>query len=290
VNVEALYDKFGLDANTRSFLGHACALWPDDKYLKTKPAIETINRILLYRNSLFRLQKSPYVYPRYGLTQLPEAFARLGAVHGSTYILDKNVDEIVYNGEGVAIGVRSGNEVAKCKFLIGDPSYFPDKVKAIGKVIRVICILSHPVPDTDNSDSLQIIIPQKETGRRSDIYMMCLSSDHCVCPAGKFVAIISTNVETENPVNEISMALRLLGPVEEKFVNISDRYEPIEDGTVDKCFISKSYDETSHFESTAADVHAMYKRITGRVMDVTPPPQKKEEQDEGEVEGDVTAH
>ena len=111
---------------------------------------------------------------------------------------------------------------------------------------------------------------------------MCLSSDHCVCPAGKYVAIISTNVETDNPLNEIASAIRLLGPIEEKFVNISDRYEPLEDGSKDKCFISKSYDETSHFESTAADVHAMYQRITGHEMDLTPPPKKEEAEETAE--------
>ena len=95
---------------------------------------------------------------------------RLGAVHGSTYILDKQVDEIVYNEEGVAVGVRSGEEVAKCKLVIGDPSYFPSKVKVVGKVIRVICVLNHSIPDTENADSLQIIIPQKETNRRSGLF------------------------------------------------------------------------------------------------------------------------
>ena len=31
----------------------------------------------------------------------------------------------------------------------------------------------------------------------------------------------------------------------------------------DKCFISKGYDATTHFETTVEDVLDMYKRITG---------------------------
>lgn len=31
----------------------------------------------------------------------------------------------------------------------------------------------------------------------------------------------------------------------------------------DKCFISKGYDATTHFETTVEDVLEMYKRITG---------------------------
>lgn len=80
-------------------------------------------------------------------------------------MLDKKVDEIVYEN-GVAAGVRSGDEVAKAKIIVGDPSYFPEKVRRIGKVIRAICLLQHPIPNTDNADSVQLIIPQNQVARR----------------------------------------------------------------------------------------------------------------------------
>lgn len=37
----------------------------------------------------------------------------------------------------------------------------------------------------------------------------------------------------------------------------------------DKCFISKGYDATSHFETTVEDVLSMYRRITGKDLDLT---------------------
>jgi Rab GDP dissociation inhibitor len=80
-------------------------------------------------------------------------------------MLDKQVDEIVYEN-GVAVGVRSGDEVAKAKTIVGDPSYFPEKVRRIGKVIRAICLLQHPIPNTDEGDSVQLIIPQNQVARR----------------------------------------------------------------------------------------------------------------------------
>ena len=81
-------------------------------------------------------------------------------------MLDKQIDEIVYEN-GVAVGVRSGEETAKAKIgVIGDPSYFPGKVRRVGKVIRSICLLEHPIPNTDNADSVQLIIPQNQVGRR----------------------------------------------------------------------------------------------------------------------------
>jgi len=43
-------------------------------------------------------------------------------------------------------------------------------------------------------------------------------------------------------------------------------YEPLEDGTNDNIFISKSYDATSHFESTTDDVKDIYRRATGEEL------------------------
>lgn len=47
------------------------------------------------------------------------------------------------------------------------------QVKKVGKVARAICIMSHPIPDTNDSHSVQVILPQKQLGRKSDMYV-CL--------------------------------------------------------------------------------------------------------------------
>lgn len=75
MNMQQLYEKFGLDANTQDFTGHALALFRNDDYLG-KPAIDAITRIKLYSESLARYGKSPYLYPMYGLGELPQGFAR----------------------------------------------------------------------------------------------------------------------------------------------------------------------------------------------------------------------
>lgn len=70
-NMQALYEKFGLDKNTQDFTGHALALHRDDEYLN-RTAFETIERIKLYSDSLAKYGKSPYLYPMYGLGELPQ--------------------------------------------------------------------------------------------------------------------------------------------------------------------------------------------------------------------------
>lgn len=58
-------------------------------------------------------------------------------------------------------------QVARCKQLICDPSYVSDRVTKVGQVIRVICILSHPIKNTNDANSCQIIIPQNQVNRKS---------------------------------------------------------------------------------------------------------------------------
>jgi len=265
-NMQALYEKFGLDKNTQDFTGHALALYRDDDYL-TQPACQTITRIKLYSDSLARYGKSPYLYPLYGLGELPQGFARLSAIYGGTYMLEKPVDEIVLGEGGKVVGVRSGNEIAKCKQVYCDPSYVPDRVRKKGKVIRCICLLEHTIPNTKEALSTQIIIPQKQVGRNSDIYVSLVSYTHQVAAKGWFIAMISTTVETENPEAEIKVALDLLGPVRQKFVSVSDYYVPTDSGLDSQIFISESYDATSHFETTCLDVLDIFKRGTGEEFD-----------------------
>ncbi|CAL1271525.1 unnamed protein product [Larinioides sclopetarius] len=220
-----LYEKFGLDKDTADFTGHALALYRDDDYL-AKPCLETINRIKLYSDSLARYGKSPYLYPLYGLGELPQGFARLSAIYGGTYMLDKQIDELVMEG-GKVVGVRSGNETARCKQVYCDPSYVPDKVEKIGQVVRCICLLNHPIPNTKDALSCQIIIPQKQVGRKSDIYVSLVSYTHQVAAKGWFIAMVSTTVETENPEAEIKVGLDLLGPIKQKSVFLLILLKPI---------------------------------------------------------------
>ncbi|TFY57216.1 hypothetical protein EVJ58_g7155 [Rhodofomes roseus] len=268
----SVYEKFGLEPGTQDFIGHAMALYLDDDY-KTKPARPAYERIVLYTSSMARYGKSPYIYPLYGLGELPQSFARLSAIYGGTYMLDKSIDEIVTDANGKFVGVRSGTETVKAKQVIGDPSYFGagkptdgGKVRVIeeGKVIRAICFLKHPIPGTDDADSAQIIIPQNQVGRRNDIYVAMVSSTHNVCAKDVYVAIVSTIVETDRPEQEIVPGLQLLGPIYDKFVTISSVYTPTASGKDDQIFITRSYDATSHFETVVDEVNDVWKRVVGK--------------------------
>jgi Rab GDP dissociation inhibitor len=261
--MKQVYDKYGLEQTTRDFVGHSMALYATDDYIETKGmAKDCVERIRLYVNSMARYGKSPYIYPLYGLGELPQGFARLSAIYGGTYMLNTNIDEVKYEN-GKVSGIRAtmkerGEEgdgmkfETKCSKILADPSYFPEKAKVVGHLIKAICILNHPIDKTDNSDSVQLILPQSQVGRKHDIYIAMVSSAHNVCPKGYYIAIVSTIAETDaNHHLEIQPGLERLGKIEEKFMGPPiPIYEPLESGANDNIFISKSYDASSHFETT----------------------------------------
>lgn len=278
-----LYKAFGLDANTQSFTGHAMALNLDDTYLDG-PATDLVERISLYANSVIKYGNSPYIYPKYGLGGLPEGFSRRCAVHGGTFMLNMGekapfVKDIRYDDSGKVVGITMGDDVAAayeipteiaCKQIIADPSYFhgTDKVKKVGQVVRCIAIFEQPVAGTKDADSCQIIIPNAQTGRKSDIYMCVTSYLHNIAAQGRYVAVCATAVETDSPEAELAPALKLLPPLKEKFVWVSDSYEPTGNGSADNCFITTTYDATTHFQTCANEIMAMYQAITGEPLDM----------------------
>jgi len=263
MTMDDLYKHYNLGPDTIGFVGHALALYRDEEY-RSKPALETVQKIQLYANSLARYGKSPYLYPMYGLGELPQAFARLSAVHGGTFMLHTPIHEVLYGADGKCQGVRSGNCVARTKLIVGDPSYFPEKARKVRQVVRCYCILSERPPNVRESDSCQIIIPAKQVSesRKNDIYVLVLSEPHRVCPAGKFIALVSTTLEGSDPEKELEMGIRLLGDgVLERFLAVDDVFEPASDGTDDQVFVTRSYDAATHFETTVDDILDVYRRI-----------------------------
>jgi Rab GDP dissociation inhibitor len=190
ITMREVYDKFGLEASTRDFVGHSMALYQTDDYINQKGAAnEAITRIRLYVNSMARYGKSPYIYPLYGLGELPQGFARLSAIYGGTYMLNTDVDEFLYDGSkivGIKATMKERDDAGpgmkfetKAKKILADPSYFPGKARVTGHLLKAICILNHPIPNTADSDSLQLIIPQSQVGRKHGELTILIHSTGC---------------------------------------------------------------------------------------------------------------
>lgn len=105
-----ILSSFELEDNTIDFIGHAVALYTNDLYLNNAANL-TLDKIKLYMDSHGRYGDSPFIYPIYGLGGIPEGFSRMCAVNGGTFMLNTDIEEIVFTN-GKVTGVKSGDKVA----------------------------------------------------------------------------------------------------------------------------------------------------------------------------------
>mmetsp|Transcript_7546 Transcript_7546/g.18346 ORF Transcript_7546/g.18346 Transcript_7546/m.18346 type:complete len:461 (-) Transcript_7546:269-1651(-) len=295
VPMSEVYKYYKLGDNIQEFVGHAVCLYLDESY-KQLPALQTIEKAKLYAYSVSRYDGgSPYIYPLWGLGGLPEGFSRLCAVHGGIYMLNKPIKQLHFDNDGKITGVESldengKNATAKAKLgVLADPTYFinekegPGKeLKQNGQVARWICILDHPIPNTNNAHSCQIIFPSTQLNRSSDIYVSCVSHAHNVAAKGHYVAMISAKVESKTEADakaELKTAYSLLGPTKTEFFSISPVYESVLSDE-SRLFVTKSYDATTHWETTCTEVIDMYRRMTGKEVDLSVDADKLGNEDE----------
>jgi len=270
-NFSRLIKKFNLSPNILDLIGHAVAFYQDDNFVE-EPALKTMKKISHYMHLCHRNQGSPFQYPIQGMHTIFKSFSTLFRNSGGTFSSNRDVEEILKNEDGKVTGIKSRGEFIRCKSVICHPSYMirtgnHSKVTKVGKAIRCICILDHPIPNSNDENSLQIILPQRQTGRRSDISIIQLSSDHEMCSSGYFIAIISTIAESTDSENEIKPALDILGPILEKFFTISDLYVANSD-FCDNIFITNSADTLTHLETASQNIIEIYKRLTWKNIDL----------------------
>lgn len=289
--VQEYFEAYKLSESTQEFIGHCMALQLTDQYL-SRPAVEYFRRIRDYCISLNRFGQSSFIYPLYGLGDIPQAFSRLAAVWGGTYMLNKTVTEVLYDDTGSVSGVRCPTEKGDsfeafyAPIVVGDPSYFPTYTRKVGKVGRACLLLAGPIPacasqaDAELDDagkpiqqcSAQVIIPAKQCGRPSDIYVTTQGYNHRTTPKNMCLGFVSGLIYGSQQDNRLELVkgfdiLNTAG-IKKIFYKEYDLMEPLPEAQAKNIFVSKSYDATSHFGTTVADAISLYERITGEKLDL----------------------
>jgi len=285
---EDMLNYFKISKTGIEFIGHCVCLYPNDNYLKAKNGAlkDAIKRMKLYISSvlLYPETTSPYLYPMWGLGGLSEGFARLGAVHGGAFMLRRDVDEILYNDDGTVKGVTSQGETAYCKQVICDPSYLvgTDKVKHAGFIARAIFVLDGVAPGTSKGDtSAQIIFPGAQIGHAHDVYLTMIGEDLQCASVGRWVAVCSTKVASEDDFQPIQKVKEYLtaGDVNvlEEFHTVRKTFIGINQAAGDNIFICSSPDHTTHFQNASRQVQNLYHAMTGKPLDLTNLPAREDE-------------
>jgi Rab GDP dissociation inhibitor len=115
------------------------------------------------------------------------------------------------------------------------------------------------------------------------------SYQHNVADTGKYIAVCSGNLELgddeeydatkdkEYCTEQLKSALKLFGVILEQFEWVSEYYKPQNNSEKDGCYITSSYDATTHFETCCNEVMETYEKIIGEPLDLEIAESEKED-------------
>ena len=255
------FAKYGLSKDVIEFIGHGIALNLDDSYLDKHPK-ETFDKICQYVKSLMSFEstlKSPYIYPKYGISGIIQGFIRNACIHKAEVMLRADIIDINTESNTIKV-IEPVDKKELCitaDKIIADQSYI-QMHNASYEVIRGICILKGESEITKKASSSQILFLKSEYKRKNDIFVVILGKDEEATPDGYKVAIISTVKETSDPEKEILPVVSKLGNIVRSFVEVRNVYKTDDYKNI---LFTKGVDESTHFESLFSELCDICKKL-----------------------------
>eukprot|EP00038_Savillea_parva_P021718 m.35858 g.35858 ORF g.35858 m.35858 type:complete len:665 (+) comp5336_c0_seq2:190-2184(+) len=162
------------------------------------PAKTALARVREFFSSLGHYGKTPFIYPLYGVGEIPQAFCRLCAVFGGTYMLRQSVDGFATSDTGKACTgiVLNGKHIASPWVVTTAaclPASYPVAAKGTSVVRAVVLTDNTVVPEADPNDpAVTLCIPPGTAGNANNVNAFVLSTGSAACPSGTWLTQLVT--------------------------------------------------------------------------------------------------
>eukprot|EP01130_Rhizamoeba_saxonica_P000498 TRINITY_DN1048_c0_g1_i1.p1 TRINITY_DN1048_c0_g1~~TRINITY_DN1048_c0_g1_i1.p1 ORF type:complete len:452 (+),score=103.73 TRINITY_DN1048_c0_g1_i1:166-1521(+) len=191
LSFQELLIQMGLNEKLQSFILYSIVMLD-----KSSPPIsvhEGMGKLNLYVSSLGTYGSTPFLYPLFGASDLSQAFCRLSAVYGATFILRNGV-EILEDEEETFAGVKitDGDEI-KAKYFISNYDNFPLSEyieENLPSVQYSICITNKSLEP--KSDIMFAAVPPGTVENINSIFITQLDGGMRVVPDGYYVVYLHT--------------------------------------------------------------------------------------------------
>lgn len=107
-----------LTDNLQHFVLYAIAMKTEDA--TTEEGLQACQK---YLKSLGRFGNTPFLWPLYGVGELPQGFCRLCAVFGGIYVLRRSIEKVIVDGNSQFCAIVSETKRLNASWLIGGFSY-----------------------------------------------------------------------------------------------------------------------------------------------------------------------
>lgn len=173
-----------LTPNLQHFVIHAIAM--------VKPETATVQGLKAtqsFLQSLGRYGNTPFIWPLYGAGELPQAFCRMCAVFGGLYCLRRGASTItVSEADCKCTGIISENQLLKCKWLITEYSYVPERFKkeCMQFVSRAVFITCGSLKASEEDHITILSVPPSSEGGEP-VRVIELGPSSMACPKGLYI-------------------------------------------------------------------------------------------------------
>lgn len=232
-SVEDLMDAAKLTSNIRAFLRHAI-VFSELRELESVDGAEVSasdcrSSLQTYMKSLIRYgTATPFLYANHGSGEMCEAFCRLSAVHGGTFMLRRRVASVVTNrGEessseasvadeaapGSVRGVVTADgELLRARHVFLRGGMVPHLVSPSEEsgAWRYICILDQPVFSAEEPRVLGVFPAGVCGNTGSVVHVLQMNSTAEVCPEGMYVLYAETVGRGGSSVDILNVMTSLL--------------------------------------------------------------------------------
>ena len=256
-----------LSKNLQMFIIHSIAM--------VKPEACTVNGLketCSFLRSLGRYGKSPFIWPLYGVGELPQAFCRMSAVFGSLYCLSKSPVQITVE-DNKCKQVVLKDQTIKCDFIVMERNYLPKQYfqadSNLAKVSKAILITDSSIFPAETEFISFLTIPPLQ-GQDELVRVIELGSSCAACPAGLFVLYLCCHC-TNNAVEDLEKYVNLLsrtGDCENDKPKLlwSLYFNELENNDdivnlPDNLFVTKMPGSSLGFKHTVGDAEEIFKKI-----------------------------
>ncbi|KAI9336919.1 GDP dissociation inhibitor [Obelidium mucronatum] len=296
-------EKQGLAEKSRVILFNAIGLYVNKNDYQNISKKEGTDKIQKYLSSIGRFGSTPFLSGVYGTaSEVSQAFSRVCAVHGGTYILSYSPISATVANDGV-FNIKSNDKSGdgknessiNTKWIVASPSCASqfqgtfaqinaafDATPIVKRISRCVAILEEKL-STVGEPGL-VIIPSGDKSVNGIIGLQ-QSNNALVCPEGKFLIYLSKESETNSTArSDLEESLNSLLSVGEETVKpLATAYytqtihTPCLSKSWDRIIVTNDSSEAIGFEECVKEAKSVFERIVGPGVEFLPAIQNDDE-------------
>jgi len=211
----------GLSDRLQTFIFYSIAFLLENQKNSENEIIskrEGLQLLKKYIDSLGRYGNTPFLTELYGINELTQAFCRLSAVYGGTYVLrrypikflpasNSSPTNVFY--EGI---VDSEGQTLYCDFIVANLDYFPEHCDSKNQSVISRCVCITEMSLNSEKQELLIVIPPNDSSiaNKHSIHIIQLSHETCVSSKGKYLVHFITKASCDTAKKDLEKAVKAI--------------------------------------------------------------------------------